>query len=319
MRRKTNRRYAGLMQLGVVLLCLGGALCAFAQTDVSTPRVIVIGVDGLSIDGITKASTPRLHELMGRAAWTLAARGVIPTLSSPNWVSIIGGAPPELHGITSNGHLHRKVAFEPVCRDGDGKFPTIFGILRQQQPRSRIAIFHDWGGFADLVEKRAPDIMRHEAGASRTVRAAIEYWTRYRPNLMFIHLDNVDHAGHAEGWLDESYYKAVAVADSYVGEVLDMVTREGGWDSTYVLVVSDHGGTRSGHGKNSLAELQVPWILAGPDIAPGRIDISVNTYDTAATLAWIFLLDPPQCWTGQPLLAAFQSTKMQLAALPRQR
>src|SRR5689334_16941870 len=97
-------------------------------------RIIVIGVDGLSVDAVRKAATPRLHELMERGAWTLAARGVMPTLSSPNWESVIGGAPPEAHGITSNGYLRRMVEFEPVCHDGQGKFPTIFGVLRQQRP-----------------------------------------------------------------------------------------------------------------------------------------------------------------------------------------
>ena len=33
-------------------------------------RVIVIGVDGLSVDGVSKAHVPRLKELMRHAAWT---------------------------------------------------------------------------------------------------------------------------------------------------------------------------------------------------------------------------------------------------------
>ena len=90
------------------------------------------------------------------------------------------------------------------------------------------------------------------------------------------------------------------------GRVLDMIDRASAWDSTYVLVTSDHGGTRHGHGKNSLAEIQIPWILAGPGIEPGRITAPVNTYDTAATLAWIFNLEMPSCWTGRPVKTAFQ-------------
>ena len=62
------------------------------------------------------------------------------------------------------------VEIEPVCRDSEGMFPTIFDVLRAQQPASRIAIFHDWPGFADLVEKHAPDVMRHEHGAAKTAR-----------------------------------------------------------------------------------------------------------------------------------------------------
>jgi len=92
--------------------------------------VIIIGVDGLSVDGVSKAQSPRLHELIARGAWTLEARGVMPTLSSPNWESAIGGAPPEQHGITSNGHLRRLVEFEPACHGAEGKFPHLWRIAR---------------------------------------------------------------------------------------------------------------------------------------------------------------------------------------------
>jgi hypothetical protein len=273
-------------------------------------HVIIIGVDGLSVDGVSTARVPKLRGLISRAAWTLEARGVMPTLSSPNWASAINGAAPEQHGITSNGWFRHKVEFQPSCRGEDGKFPTIFGVLRSGYPASRIAVFHDWSGFSDLLEKQAPDIMRHEPGAGRTTAAAIRYWKENRPTLMFIHLDNVDHAGHSHGWYSTEYYKAVEVADGYIGQVIEMVDDLAAGDSTFILVTSDHGGTAHGHGKNSLAEIQIPWILAGPGISPGQIMAPVNTFDTAVTVAWIFHLDPPQCWIGRPVLSAFRQASI---------
>src|SRR5262245_6988297 len=65
-------------------------------------HVLLIGVDGLSPEGIKRTETPFLHELMAAGAYTLAARGVIPTVSSPNWASMLMAAGPELHGITTN-------------------------------------------------------------------------------------------------------------------------------------------------------------------------------------------------------------------------
>ena len=32
------------------------------------PKVIVVGIDGLSVDGVNTAKTPNLHRLMARAA-----------------------------------------------------------------------------------------------------------------------------------------------------------------------------------------------------------------------------------------------------------
>ena len=126
----------------LIVLVLSGVLPVPAGTVGArrAPAVVVIGPDGLSVDGVAKARTPRLHELMRRGAWTLEARGVMPTLSSPNWESAIGGAGPEQHGVTSNGYFRRLVEFQPLCRDSQGRLPTIFGVLREQRPQSRIAV-----------------------------------------------------------------------------------------------------------------------------------------------------------------------------------
>jgi len=303
------RHITGVL-LQVCLLSAAGAQARAAR------RVILIGIDGLSVDGVTRARAPHLRRLMEHGAWTLAARGVMPTLSSPNWASAIDGGGPEQHGITSNGYLRRMVEFEPVCRDSEGKFPTIFEVLRTQRPASRIAIFHDWPGFADLVEKHAPDVMRHEHGAARTTAVAMAYWKENRPDLMFVHLDNVDHAGHEDGWGSPNYSRAVEEADGYVGAFLDMIAEASG-ESTYVLVTSDHGGKGRGHGKNSLAEILIPWIVSGPDVLPGRISEPVYTFDTAATVAWLLSLDAPGCWIGRPVETAFRPSA--LAALGRAR
>ena len=293
--------------VGVVLslCCLPAGLAQPAETT-HARHVIIIGVDGLSIDGVVKAHAPRIHDLMTRAAWTMEARGVMPTLSSPNWASMIDGAGPEQHGITSNGYLHPMVSLQPMCQDSEGMFPTMFKVMRTQKPASRIAVFHDWPGFADLLEKDVPDVLQHEHGAARTTEAAVKYWAANRPDLMFVHLDNVDHTGHDSGWSSAAYYRAVDEADGYVGAILDMLQNLSATDSTFVLITSDHGGKGHNHGKNSLAEIQIPWILAGPDVAPGRIAASVYTFDTAATVAWLLGFSPSECWIGRPVLAAFR-------------
>ena len=78
---------------------------------------------------------------------------------------------------------------------------------------------------------------------------------------------------------------------------------------TLVLITADHGGIGAKHGGPTLAELEIPWILHGPGIASGKeIRTPVNTYDTAATLAYVFGLKPPSVWIGRPVLTAFRAT-----------
>ncbi|MCI0537763.1 MAG: hypothetical protein L0Z50_21325, partial [Verrucomicrobiales bacterium] len=67
------------------------------------------------------------------------------------------------------------------------------------------------------------------------------------------------------------------------------------------------GGKGTKHGGFTMEELEIPWIIAGPGVAPGQeIKSPVNTYDTAATLAHIFGLKAPKAWIARPVLEAFQ-------------
>ena len=163
-------------------------------------RVILIGVDGLGGEAVDRADCPNLRALMRRGAWTLKARGVIPTVSAPNWASVLTGAGPEQHGITSNGWFKKQTGL---------KLPTIFAWLRQQRPAARSAVFHDWNDIAKLVEPGVPDVVEHHRGSARTMHAARAYWLANQPDLMFVHLLDTDIVGHVRGWNSRAYLRAV--------------------------------------------------------------------------------------------------------------
>ncbi len=269
-------------------------------------HVVIIGVDGLSPDGILKAPTPNLHRLMKGGASTLHARGVMPTVSSPNWASMIMGAGPEQHGVTSNDWEPGKSPIAPTAVGPRGTFPTIFGLLRAQRPSSRIACFHDWEGFGRLFQRDDADVVEHPKGPQKTTERAVAYLKEERPQFTFIHLDHVDHAGHTHGHGTPEYYQSVAEADRLIGLVLEGLKEAGIAEKTVVLVTSDHGGKGKGHGGATMAEIEIPWILHGPGVAVGKeLATPVNTYDTAATVATIFGLDVPGCWIARPVAEAF--------------
>ena len=92
---------------------------------------------------------------MKRGAYTLKGRGVMPTVSSPNWSSILSGAGPEQHGVTSNEWQRDKHEIDPVCVGLEPIFPTIFGVLHAAKPALRLAAIYDWDGFGRLFERSA--------------------------------------------------------------------------------------------------------------------------------------------------------------------
>lgn len=272
-------------------------------------HVLVIGCDGMSPDGIRKARTPNMDRLMKAGAHTLRARGVMPTSSSPNWASMIMGAGPEQHGVTSNDWRRNKFEIAPVFTGAGGIFPTIFQVLREQRPAAKIACIYHWSGFANLFEHEAVNTIANPKTHQETTARAIECIKQERPALLFVHLDHVDHAGHEVGHGTPEYYAAVEEADRLIGDMIEALREAGMLERTAVLVTADHGGVGKGHGGATLAEIEIPWIIAGPGIAAGReITAPVNTYDTAATLAYLLGLKPPECWIGRPVLSALKTT-----------
>lgn len=281
-------------------------LFATATTFGQIQHMVVVGVDGLSPDGVQKAETPNLDRLCKQGAWTFHARSVMPTSSSPNWASMIMGAGPEQHGVTSNDWQPDKFEISPTVKGPGGFFPTIFSVLREQKPKSVLGVFHDWDGYGRLVEKKLVDIVEDLDGPTNTIRRAVEFLKDRKPTYTFIHLDPVDHAGHESGHGTPEYYASVEVADQLIGEVVSAIEQAGMKPSTLLLITADHGGKAKGHGGATMMEIEIPWILAGPGVRAGHeIKSPVNTYDTAATIAQVFQLKAPDAWIARPVKEAF--------------
>jgi arylsulfatase A-like enzyme len=97
----------------------------------------------------------------------------------------------------------------------------------------------------------------------------------------------------------------VAEADRLAGEVLNGLDEAGLSQQTIILVTADQGGKGKDHGGATMAEIEIPWIMRGLGVRPGKIAAPANTHDTAATVAFILGLTPPDCWIARPVRKAF--------------
>lgn len=300
--KPVHHRYQSLTTLFALV---GFSLGALAQVK----HLVVVGVDGLSPDGILHAATPNLNRLQEQGAWTFHARGVMPTSSSPNWASMIMGAGPEQHGVTSNDWQPDKFDIAPIATGSGGIFPTIFGVLREQQPAAVIGVFHDWNDYGRLFERKAVNVIKDTDGPTNAVREAAAFWKGSQATFTFIHLDHVDHAGHEFGHGTPQYYASVEVADRLIGDAIAALRATGMWEKTILIVTSDHGGKGKGHGGATMGEIEIPWIITGPGVKAGyEIKSPVSTCDTAATIAYVFKLKQPDVWIGRPVREAFKVT-----------
>ncbi|TAJ70216.1 MAG: phosphodiesterase [Phenylobacterium sp.] len=302
------RRFPLLLAL---IAGLAGAVCVSPAAAAKAAHVIVIGVDGLSPDGVMKADTPVLHDMMARGSWSLHARGVLPTTSGANWASVINGAGPEQHGVTSNDWQVGEFNFPTSVAGSGGFFPSIFQVLTDQKPEWNVGSIYHWEGFGNLYDHRFVDYDVHGTDEDETAALAVAYIKAKRPEFLFVHFDNVDHAGHADGHGTAHYYEAVAKADELIGRIRQATVDAGIADQTVILVTSDHGGVGKGHGGESLAELEIPWIAYGKAINPGvQLDLPINTFDTAATAAWLLGAKVPFAWLGRPVTPALRGERV---------
>ena len=291
-----------------MILLLSSFVLPDAQAaDPEVKHVVIVGCDGMSPDGVQKADSPVIHRLMREGAHTFHARAVMPTDSSPNWASMIMGAGPEQHGVTSNGWKPDQFDITPIAVGPGGIFPTIFSVIREQRPQAIMAVFHEWDDFARLLERKMVDKIVHGKDADATIQAAIAYIREKKPLFTFIHLDLVDHAGHQYGHGTPEYYESVKKADGLTGEIVKILKETGIYEQTILLVTADHGGKGKKHGGATMGEIEIPWIIVGPGVAPNKeIPDPIDIYDTAATVAYVLGLNPPACWIARPVKAAFK-------------
>ena len=271
-------------------------------------HVIVFGVDGMSPNGIKHAKTPNMEFLMKNGAYTMYGRAVLPTVSTPNWEAIISGADLIQTGILSNEWEAHDFSINPVTTaPNEDMFPTIFGTIRQQLPDAEIGAIYHWDGFGRLYEKSAPNYDVNGKDECNTTELAANYIKSKKPTFTFIHLDNVDGAGHESGHGSPEYFKAVEKADSLLGVILQAAKDAGIFESTLFIVCADHGGIGYGHGGNSMDELEVPFIMSGPKVKKGyELKLPYYQYDNAATVAFVLGVKLSYACIGRPVSYAFE-------------
>lgn len=282
------------------------AACSESDRNPNAGHVIIIGIDGLSPDGILNAETPVMDHMMENGSYSLHARAVMPSSSGANWGSMIMGAGPEQHGIISNDWRVDNFVLHPnVVRD-DNLFPTMFAVVRDQLPEAEIGAILDWNPIQNFIENDVLNYLALPSDEDETTIEAVNYIKQNIPLFTFIHIDHVDGAGHRYGHGSPQYYASVAKADSLIGEILQAARDAGIYEDTVFLLSSDHGGVGYGHGGNDPREMEIPFIVYGKNVKQNHIlRIPINTFDTPATAVFALGLDIPFEWIGRPVKNAF--------------
>ena len=269
-------------------------------------HVILIGLDGWGAYSIPKADMPTVKSFMESGTYTLESRSVLPSSSAVNWASMVMGAGPEIHGFTNWGS--QKPDLPSRVLNQYGLFPTIFSLLREQKPDVETGYIYEWEGMAYLVEQKAINYSKHTQGGHQiTADSATKYILDQKPDFLMIAFDEPDGTGHSSGHDTPAYYAKLKELDGHIAQIVAAVKKAGIYEKTIFILTADHGGINKGHGGKTMQEMQIPFIISGPQVKNGHhITSSVMQFDTAATLAYIFGVTPPQVWIGRPVKEAFK-------------
>lgn len=300
----------GLLYTASIIL-LGLLFNSCTNTSIRTRRLILIALDGISVEGFNVAKHPNLDQLIAEGVLSLDTRVVMPSVTLPNWTSHLTGSGPEQHGVDNNSWEKSNFILPPVDKDAKGFYPSIYKLLKEQVPDVKTAFYYNWNKLIYPYNQEYIDEVSYEDNDAYLVnyKKAIDFIisNKDKPTFVFLYSVHTDHAGHKYNWMSPEYISSIEEADLHIGEFLKKLKAEGLYDDTHFMFLSDHGGIEKKHGGFSTTEMEVPWSITGPGIKKGyKLTEPNNTVNTAITIAYLFGCKPPISWIGKVPMAIFE-------------
>ena len=245
----------------------------------------IVGLDGMgAFSGDTP--TPRMDEIFENGAKTLRAISLFPTISAQNWGAMLLGAEPEVHGLT-NGKVSQQ---EYANRE----LPSIFTTVRQAYPDAVLCSVSNWEPInRGIIEHDVGVEMQTASDGASTAEKAAACVLAEKPDLLFVHIDDPDEAGHHHGYGTQGHLECITRVDSMVGRIYDAYAEAGILEDTLFIVITDHGGFRHGHGGYTDTEKYIFFGLRGRTVS--KTDgFFAATKDINAIVRYAFGLNIPE-------------------------
>lgn len=252
-------------------------------------KVLIIGIDGCRPGALRVADTPNLDALIGEGVVSYQAQTCEFTVSAPGWSSMLTGVWPAKHGVTDN-------TFDGAQFD---RFPHFFQRLKEASEDVVAASIVSWAPINQIILSHS-DVSEECDLDAEVAQSASELLISRDPDVLFVHFDDVDNAGHAHGYGPDSteYLGAINRIDAHIGSVLTAVRQRKTYHSEdwLVLVSTDHGGIGRSHGED-LPELRTIFVIAANlDAAKRSMDTAPEIVDIPPTVFRHLDLTPMPSW-----------------------
>jgi hypothetical protein len=274
-----------------------------ATGRLGTRSLVMVLVDGLRYDtSMNSAVMPYLNQLRSRGA-SAKMHSKPPSYSQAGYTVLLTGTWPDLNdGPTIN----REYADIPSLTQDN-----IFADAHQSGLQTAISA-SNW--FEKLVPQKDVTTSFYTAGEDRVadgevLDAALVWLQEGKYQLVLIHLDQMDYAGHHSGGpISENWNAAATTVDG----LIKVIALNMNLNMDTLLIVSDHGHINyGGHGGQDAITLLEPFVLVGKGVIPGNYG-DVQMVDVAPTIAAILGTSLPATSQGNPKIGMLDITLQQV-------
>jgi predicted AlkP superfamily pyrophosphatase or phosphodiesterase len=230
-------------------------------------KVLIIGIDGCRTDALLQAASPAFDSLIAHGYVNLHCDRGPYTVSGPGWSTLLHGVYPSKHGVFNNdfaGHDY-------------GMYHDLYYYLHRFNAAFSLSVVAHWGDFLRITTSE--DYSVNVSSDAEVRDHALYLLNVCVPDVLLLHFDDVDAAGHSSGFSPDNsdYINAIKQTGVYTDEIMQAIkTREQTYHEEWmVIVVTDHGGNGTGHNNQDyLDETRFVFeIIRLPNIH--RIDIPV--------------------------------------------
>jgi len=263
----------------------------------SDKRILIIGLDGCRTDALQLAATPTLDELAATGKLYVNVERGPHTVSAPGWSAILTGVWSDKHGVTDNSY------------DGSDfqHFPDLYTRLRSIFSCSHLY----YANSHPIVSKGMLHLADHGLVTDddeMAAQEAVRMLSQCQPDVLFVHLDNIDAAGHSTGFspYNDEYVNAIIQTDSRVGTIVRKFEEVYANHQRLVLIATDHGGEGTSHGgKDDDPNVTKVFLFGNTNAAFSWKDSVAEVVDVIPTVMQFLNVPVDTTWAldGKGLLA----------------
>jgi predicted AlkP superfamily pyrophosphatase or phosphodiesterase len=248
-----------------------------ASPDGRVGHVVIVSIDGLRPEFyLGDWEAPTLKAMAREGVHAAAVESVFPSVTYPSHVSIVTGVRPWKHGIAANTlwgdrggrrewhwwakAIKARTLWQAAREKGLTAAVTYWPCTVGADVEWRVAEVWDPDGKETLQRLQAaatPGLLLELSLAlglpdEETVQdkasidgfitgAACHVFRKHKPNLMLVHLLQVDDRQHQEGRESEGVRRAVREQDGNIARIRKAIEDSGAADRTLLIVTGDHG------------------------------------------------------------------------------